>query len=125
MSRTSIVSLLGLGAAVLVASRFEGALSVGVVAGYLCGASIALTSGLWVAHSVQHRPDRAMRSLLEGFLVKLGVLVVATVCMRYIPAVGAVADYRSFLSAYAGAAVLILLMSTLENSRRLRGESAA
>jgi len=36
-----------------------------------------------------------------------------------------VADYRSFLSAYAGAAVLILLMSTLENSRRLRGESAA
>ncbi len=120
MSRASIVSLLGLCVAGFASTRVEGTLSTGILSGYLLGAAAALLSGLWVAHTIRHRPEHAMRALLMGFFLKFTGLLAAALCLRFIAAAAAVADYRSFILAYTGAAVLVLLITTLDNSRSLR-----
>ena len=125
MSRTSIGTLLGLGCAVLVATLLEGALAGGVIGGYLFGAAIALLAAAWLRHVVRTAPERAMRALLEGFFMKFGGMVLAVVCVRYVPAAAQVADWRAFLVAYAAAALTILVLAALESSKALRAGSVA
>lgn len=127
MSSTSTGTLLGLGLAVLVAARFEGAMATGVVGGYLCGASVALLGAAWIRHCVRIDSRRALRAMVEAFFMKFGGLLVAAFTLRYVAAAGEAADWRGFVVAYAAAAVVTLLLSTRESARTLRsprGESA-
>ena len=125
MSRSALVSFAGLGAAALVAMQFEGLIARGILTGYALGICVSLTAGLWLRHVIRTRPERAMRGLLEGFCMKLAGLFICAVCLRFVDSVGSLADWRSFLLAYAVAALLGLFSTTWENSRVLmRGEGA-
>ena len=53
---------------------------------------------------------------------RFGVLVGA-LPLRYVPALGEVADWRSFVAGYAGAALIALLVGAFDNERTLKRES--
>ncbi len=125
MSRTAIISFVGLGAAALVAMQFEGLVARGIVTGFAFGTFVSLTAGLWLRHVIHTRPDQAMQGLLEGFGMKIVCLLISVLCLRYIDAVGAYADWMAFALAYAVSALIGLFSTTWENSRVLiRGEGA-
>ncbi len=125
MSRTSIGILIGLGVAIAAASQFEGALSTGLIAGYLFGASIGLCSVAWQRHVIRFHPERAMAAQMQGFLMKLGALGLSGLCVRYLEPVAAVAHWKSFILAYTVAALVALILGSLDNVRLLRGPAVA
>jgi hypothetical protein len=125
MSRTAIISFVGLGLATLVASQFEGLVARGILAGFAFGTFVSLTAGLWLRHVIHTRPGRAMQGLLEGFGMKIVCLLISVLCLRYLDAVGAYADWLAFALAYAVSALIGLFSTTWENSRILiSGEGA-
>lgn len=120
MSRTSIGILIGLALAVTAAAQFEGTLSTGLIAGYLFGASIGLCSVAWQQHVIRHHPERAMAAQMQGFLMKLSGLALSGVCVRFLEPVASVAHWKSFILAYACAALLALILGSFDNARSLR-----
>lgn len=120
MSRTSIGILIGLVLAVAAASQFEGAMSTGLIAGYLFGACIGLCSVAWQQHVIRFHPERAMAAQMQGFLMKLGALAVSGVCVRFLEPVARVAHWKPFILAYAVAAMVALILGSLDNARTLR-----
>ena len=125
MSRTAIISFVGLGVATLVAIQFEGVVARGILTGFAFGSFVSLTAGLWLRHIIQTRPGRAMQGLLEGFGMKIICLLISVLCLRYLDAVGAYADWLAFALAYTTSALIGLFSTTWENSRVLiNGEGA-
>jgi hypothetical protein len=62
--------------------------------------------------------------MVEGFLAKLGAIVVATAVILAVPGVRARCDLASFLLAFAAAVLLVLLPGTFDNARILRERRA-
>jgi predicted MFS family arabinose efflux permease len=122
MSRSAVISFVGLGAAALLATRLDGLVARGVLTGYALGIFVSLSAGLWLRHVIRTRPERALQGLLVGFGVKLAVMLIAALSLRFVDELGSRADWRSFLLAYAVAAILGLFSSTWENSRFLMSE---
>lgn len=120
MNRTTFGILLGLAAAALVASRFEGAQAAGVLGGYLLGAGVAIVAALWQRHCMRLDVARAMRATLEAFLMKLAVALLAALTLRFVEPAGSALDWQAFLLAYAGATLLALFFATFETSRALK-----
>lgn len=94
-----------------------GPLGTGVAAGFLAGA----TSAGLVLH-VQcrialSRPAYVLHAVMGGFLFKAAVMMVLTLIVRYVPAIGAQCDPRSFLLAFAAAAIGILGPATIDTLR--------
>jgi uncharacterized membrane protein len=119
MSRTAIISFVGLGVATLVALQFEGVVARGILTGFAFGSFVSLTAGLWLRHIIQTRPGGAMQGLLEGFGMKIICLLISVLCLRYLDAVGAYADWLAFALAYTASALIGLFSTTWENSRVL------
>jgi len=124
MTRLLLGTLVGLALATFVASRFEGALGVGVLCGYLLGAAIALLGIGWQKRALRDFPKKVLLVMVVSFLVKLFAVVAGALLLRYVDSLASVADWRGFLVAYGFAATFTLLLGVLDNSRALRGESA-
>ncbi len=124
MSRTSIGILIGLMIAILAASRFEGSMATGVLAGYLFGASIGLCSVAWQQHVIRFHPERAMGAQMMGFLMKLGGLALSAGCVRFLEPVARVADWKPFIVAYVAAAFVALVLGSLDSARTLRSAAS-
>ncbi len=122
MNRTVYGSLFGLCVAIFVATRFEGerTIAVGVVAGYLLGAAVALLGAAWQRHVLRIDLRRGMQASLVTFVMKIVVALMAGAALRFVDAVGRLADWRAFLVAYVVAAVGILLLSSLDLSRAVK-----
>ena len=120
MTRTTLGILIGLVLAVIVAARYEGALSAGIVGGYLLGGTIAVLAIGWQRHWLRVDLSRAFRATLEGFMMKLGVALLAAVTLRFVPPAGEALDWRGFLVAYASASLLAMLFATAETTRALK-----
>jgi hypothetical protein len=69
-------------------------------------------------------PGRALRSMVEGFLAKLVVVVAAVLAFVVFPGLREAADLRAFFLAFAGSILIVLLTGTFDNARVLRGERA-
>ncbi|HEV8114028.1 MAG TPA: hypothetical protein VGR31_14740 [Planctomycetota bacterium] len=124
MTLTTLSTLAGLGAALWIAAALGGAQGVGVLAGFLAGAAV---TGACVARQrtvLRALPGRALRSMVEGFLVKLGAVVAAVLLFVVFPRIRETADVRSFFLAFAGAVLLVLFCGTIDNARLLRAERA-
>ena len=97
---------------------------VGIVAGFLSGASIAgLSLGLqrWVA---REKPQFLLQAVLGGFLVKAFAMLAATLIVHYVPALSAVCDSVSFLVAFAVTVIAILLPATIDTLRLIASRPA-
>lgn len=117
MTRTTLITLLLLAAAGITAWQLGGALGAGVLAGALTGALFTGLSLLWQRHQLVHRPDRVLHAMVVGFLAKLVVILMAAFALRFLPALGALLDWRSFLVAFAAAAFALLAIGTADNLR--------
>ena len=124
VTRTTVLTLLLLAAADLVAWQLGGSVGAGVLAGFLVGASFTGLALAWQRHHLVHRPQRALQSVVEGFLFKLLVLLMAAFALRYIPAAAAIFDWRSFLVAFAAAAFALLAIGTADNLRHAKERRA-
>ena len=118
--RTTLGLLAGLAPACGVAWRLGGVEGTGVVLGYLLGATLVAFGTLWQAHWLRVCAGRAFQAQLEGFLVKLGVLLVSALLFRHLSVLAEVADWQSFVIAYAGAVAVGLPLCAWESARSLR-----
>ena len=94
-----------------------GPVGVGIVAGFLAGASIAglsLALQRWVA---REKPQFLLQAVLGGFMVKAFAMLALTLIVHYVPALSAVCSSVSFLVAFAIAVIAILLPATIDTLR--------
>jgi hypothetical protein len=121
MNLTTLSTFLGLAGAALVAFRLGGAHGTGVIAGYLGGAALSLSLVARQRRVLETSPQRALQSMVEGFLAKLAAVVLATLAILFVPGLRERCDLASFLLAFGAAAVIALLAGTWANARTLRG----
>ncbi|MBI5361642.1 MAG: hypothetical protein HZA53_00595 [Planctomycetes bacterium] len=124
MTRTTLTTLCLLAAAGFTAWQLGGALGAGVLAGALTGALFTGLSLLWQRHQLLHHPERALRAMVEGFIAKLLVILMAAFALRFLPALAELLDWRSFLVAFAAAAFALLAIGTADNLRTAKERRA-
>jgi hypothetical protein len=124
MTLTTLSTLAGLGAALSLAFWLGGAEGTGVLTGYLAGASVTGACFVRQRRIVSERPDRALRSMVEGFLAKLGAVVAVVLAFVLFPALREIADLRTFLLAFTGSMLLLLFTGTFDNAQLLRERRA-
>ena len=117
MSKTSLITLLGLAAAVLIAVREESAMRAGILAGAVLGAGIGLLGFAWLCHTLKHRPAQAFNALGVGFLFHLGALLMGTIALHYAPVAKDLFDARAFAVCYATLAFIPLVFGAQEGAR--------
>lgn len=124
MTLTTFSTLAGLAAALSIAFGLGGAEGVGVATGFLAGAAV---TGACLARQrtiLRAMPSRALRSMVEGFLVKLASVVVLVLLFALVPAIRAAADLRAFFLAFTASILLVLFVGTYDNARILRERGA-
>jgi len=124
MTLTTLSTLAGLAAALALAAALGGAEGTGVLAGFLAGAAVTGACLLRQRRVLRAAPSRALRSMIEGFLVKLGAVVVVVLAFVLFPVVRELLDVRSFFLAFAGSILLVLFAGTYDNARVLRERRA-
>jgi MFS family permease len=124
MTLTTAGTLIGLAIAGSLAWFIGGSLGVGLVAGFLCGASVTGLFLAWQRRVLARHPERLVHSAVAGFLVKLAAVLAGALALRYIDSEAEIADWRSFLVAFAASSVLILIPGTLENMQKLNSSRA-
>lgn len=120
MNRTLIGILAGLGLAAFAAHQLGGRAGTGVLCGYLFGASIGALGVSWQRHVLRTRPEAVYNAGIVSFLFKLAGVLLGAVTLRYVDAAAEVADWTSFTLAYAFAAIICLLVGSMEIARALR-----
>ncbi len=124
MKLTTLGTLLTLAAAAVIAGALGGRLAWGVVAGALCGCAVAGLAAAWQRHVLRTRPERLVSAMAGSFLFKLAFVLMGALAFRYVPSAAERADWRSFLAAFAGAVLVVMLLATAETARLLRGAGA-
>lgn len=125
MMRLSLSSLLGFVLAAVVAWQLGGRVGNGVLAGYLLGAGMSGLGVMYQRHMLLTRPERMLTALVVSFLAKLVALLLGGLAFRFIPQVAEIADWRSFLIAFAAAVALVLPVGTWEAARVLKRRTSA
>jgi len=120
MMRLSLSSFVGLAVAAAVAWQLGGRLGAGVLGGYLLGAGMSGLGVLYQRHMLLTRPERVFSALVVSFLAKLVALLLGGLAFRFLAPVAEVADWRSFLIAFAGAVALVLPLGTWDAARVLK-----
>jgi len=121
MTRTTLGILATLLVGVFVATRLGGVEGMGVVAGVLCGTSVAALGAGWQRHVIRTRPKQAMTAMVQTFLFKLAFVTIGAVSFRYIDAAAARVDWKSFLVAFVVSVFLVQTLAVLDNVRFLVG----
>jgi hypothetical protein len=124
MPLTTLATLLGLAAAGLYAWSAGGTLAAGALAGTLAGAALTGWGVLRQRRVIAHDPARALRVLVESFLLKLLGVAAGAGLLAFVPTLARAFDWRAFVVAFGGGALTVLLPGTFENARRF-GRSAA
>lgn len=110
-------ALLAIALATPVAWRLGGAHAGGIALGVLLGGGLTLLFAAWQQRLLRTAPRRVMQALAAGMLLKLVVLLAVVLLLRFVEALGARCDWRSFLVAFAASAALVLLPRTVESMR--------
>ena len=106
--------------AAVVGWSFGGTLGVGVFAGFLFAAAIALWGIDFQTRLARRNPSQVWLGFLVAFVTKFGGLVIGVLAVRFLEPLAARADWRSFLVAYGVTALIVLLLGTPEVSRALK-----
>jgi 4-hydroxybenzoate polyprenyltransferase len=124
MTLTTLSTLAGLAAALSLAAWLGGAEGTGVLTGYLAGAAVTGACFVRQRRILRERPDRALRSMIEGFLAKLLAVVALVLGFVVFPALREIADHRLFLLAFTAAMLILLFTGTFDNAQLLRERRA-
>lgn len=119
MTRTTLAILTVLLFAAVCAFALEGRQSMGVIAGALCGTSVAALGATWQRHTFRYRPKRAFQAVVETFLFKLVFVMLGVLSFRYIDAAAARVEWKTFLVTFVIAAVVIQTVGVFECVRIL------
>jgi hypothetical protein len=119
MNLTILTTSIGLAAAAGLALSRGGAGGRGVIAGFVVGAAVAGASVVRQRRVLRATPGRALQTMVEGFLAKLAAVVVAAVALALIPPLRERVEPGSFLLAFGGAVLLVLVPGTFDNARVL------
>lgn len=114
MIRLSLIAALGAAVASWLAWSAGGAVGGGILAGYLFGAGLSGLGVLYQQHTLRTRPEFAFHAFTIAFFAKFVGMVLGALAFRYVPAAAARADWRSFLVAFAVAALLLLFSGSLD-----------
>jgi len=117
MTLTSITTLAGFALAAAIGWSLGGTQATGVLAGFCAGASIAGLCLVLQRKAAQHRPQLLLQAVLAGFLIKAFSLLALTLLVRLYTPLAEVCDALSFLLAFAGTAIAILVPATLDTLR--------
>jgi hypothetical protein len=119
MNLTTKTTLLLLALAAGLAWVLGGRLGVGVISGFLAGASIAGLSLALQRRIALERPRFVLHALFAGFLLKAFALLLLTLTVALVPSLAAVCDPVAFLFTFAATAIAILLPATMDTLRIL------
>jgi hypothetical protein len=120
----TISTLVGCLVAVVVCFVAGGATGTGVLAGFLLGAALGLACLDALRRTARVRPEWAFHAYVLSMGAKLVVMVGATLVLRYAEHLGERVDWRSFLIAYVGASLIVLLVGTPAAVRAAQREIA-
>lgn len=124
MSLTTPTTLILAAGAAGLAWTLPGTAGVGVLAGFLAGASVAGAVLFVQKRIARSKPAYVIHAVLGGFLVKAAVLMATTLAVRFVPALEECCDPRAYLFAFAATAVAILLPSTIDTLRVVEAKPA-
>ena len=119
MTRSSLLSLAVLVAAVVVAAQLEARVGLGVVAGALCGCGVSLLGAAYMRHVFLTQPRQAMQAFVTTFLFKLAFVAIGAASFRYIPAAYERVDWQAFLVAFAVSVLFVHTLAVSENVKLL------
>lgn len=119
MNLTNLFTILGCVAAGVVAWSVGGALGTGVIVGALLGMCVSALCVARLRLAARKDPRAILRVALEGFLIKLGFLLIGGLSFGLLQPLRERVDVRGFLVAFAVGAVLVLVPGTLETVRGL------
>ena len=114
MSRTNLAILLTLPLAAFVAWQLGGRAGVGVIGGYLLGASLFGLGHGWQRSVVRSHPERSMNTLVILMMAKLGVLLLAWTILRFVEGAADHVHPKGFLLAYVTAVLVVSLTGSWE-----------
>ena len=123
MIRTLLALAAGLALTALIGAQLSTWELTGALAGYGLASVIGLGALTWQRRTLISNPAALTTTVAVGFLAKLFGVLVGALPLRYVPALGEVADWRSFVAGYAGAALIALLVGAFDNERTLKRES--
>jgi hypothetical protein len=109
MTRATLTALAAAAFAGLVGALVSPAASAGAFAGACLGGFASALGIARVQRALSDRPDRALRALVEAFLLKLALLVGGALAAQRVVAVAERADWRAFVLGFGVAAVSALL----------------
>lgn len=119
MPWTMLATSSGLIGSGLFAWLYGGAIGAGVVTGFLAGAAVTAWGVVRQRRAIPTDPGRAMRILVEGFLVKLAAVTCFALVLGLVPRLRGALDWRAFVVAFGAAALVVLFPGTAENARLL------
>jgi hypothetical protein len=121
MTRTLISLLVLLPIAAIVAwyLGFETPRGVAVLVGYGVGSAVSWWGIFYQRHTMMHRPERMSSATVIDFGVKLVVVLVGAIVLRYVPEFAAKCDWRAFLLTFAGISTVVLTFGTVDVVRAL------
>lgn len=125
MNRPTLLTLLLLLAAAVLAARIGGREGLGVIAGVLCGAGVSLLGGAWMRHVFLTQPGKAMQAFAQTFLFKLAFVAIGAASFRFVPAAAERVDWRSFLIAFAASVLLVHTLTVVESVKLLQRPAPA
>ncbi|MCZ6597095.1 MAG: hypothetical protein O7B99_05615 [Planctomycetota bacterium] len=125
MTRLTIGTLLSVALAALLAWRVGGDVGVGILGGFLLGASLSGFGIAWQLRLLRTSPRHVFRATVVTFLLKLGFLMGAALVLRFFEPLARHADWRAFLVAFAAGVLIVMPLGSLEALRLLKERRAA
>jgi hypothetical protein len=119
MSRTHLACFAAVALAAALGVFWGGRTGVGVVAGTLLGGAVGLFGHGLLANSLQRDFEASLKALLASMGLKLCVLVGVWAALVFVPALGAIAAPAAFLVSFAGTALLLAAVGSLDHVRAL------
>jgi hypothetical protein len=98
---------------------------VGVLAGYVVGAGVSWWCIYLQRHVIKNYPDRIMSVTVIDLSLKLFVVLVGAIGIRYVPQIAAVCDWRAFLLTFATISLVVLTFGTLDAVRSLASSKSS
>ena len=123
MTRTLLALTAGLACTAFIGAQLSPWEMNGALAGYLLAALIGIGALTWQRRTLASDPAALTTTVAVGFLLKLFGVLIGALPLRYVPALGEIADWHSFIAGYAGAALIALLVGAFDNERVIKRES--
>ena len=98
---------------------------MGVLVGYVVGASVSLWGIAYQRHVLKHRPEKAATASVIDFGVKLGVVLIGAMALTGMPELAERCDWRTFLLTFASISLVVLTFGTVDAVRVLGNQAPA